>query len=105
MFRVSQHPSSGVLKTLTAASGTGHNIGPATSFQRGQVWTEFRGIASAVEPFPIRRTYSVESQSVLTGESRFLSYFSMSYGRSWLSSNKGLSSMSLIKTPHLPRNN
>jgi len=27
MFRVSQHPSSGVLKTVPAASGTGHNIG------------------------------------------------------------------------------
>jgi len=26
-FRVSQHPSSGVLKTVTAASGTGHNTG------------------------------------------------------------------------------
>jgi len=26
MFRVSQHPSSGVLKTVTAISGTGHNI-------------------------------------------------------------------------------
>ena len=37
MFRVSLHPSSGVLKTVTAASGTGHNIGPATSFPRGQV--------------------------------------------------------------------
>ena len=49
MFRVSQHPSPGVLrvlvpgvpgvlvKTVTAASGTGHNIGTATSFQRGQV--------------------------------------------------------------------
>jgi len=24
MFRVSQHPSSGVLKTVTATSGTGH---------------------------------------------------------------------------------
>jgi len=33
MFRVSQHPSSGVLKTVTAASGTGHNIGTATSLQ------------------------------------------------------------------------
>ena len=33
MFRVTQHPSSGVLKTVTAASGTGHNIGPATSLQ------------------------------------------------------------------------
>jgi len=35
MFRLSQHPSSGVLKTVTAASGTGHNIGTATSLQRG----------------------------------------------------------------------
>jgi len=26
MFRVSQHPSSGVLKTVTAASGTGHTV-------------------------------------------------------------------------------
>jgi len=25
MFRVSQHPSSGVLKAVTADSGTGHN--------------------------------------------------------------------------------
>jgi len=33
MFRVSQHPSSGVLKTVTTASGTGHNIGTATSLQ------------------------------------------------------------------------
>jgi hypothetical protein len=35
MFRVSQHPSSGVLKTVTAAYGTGHNTGTATSLQRG----------------------------------------------------------------------
>jgi len=35
MFRVSQHPSSGVLKTVTAASGTGHNTGTGTSLQRG----------------------------------------------------------------------
>jgi len=33
MFRVSQHPSSGVLKTVTAFSGTGHNIGTATSLR------------------------------------------------------------------------
>ena len=42
MFLLSQHPSSGVLKTVTTASSTGHNIGPigpATSFQRGQVRT------------------------------------------------------------------
>ena len=31
MFRVSQHPSSGVLKTVTATSGT------ATSLQRGLI--------------------------------------------------------------------
>jgi len=29
LFRVSQHPSLGVLKTVTAASGTGHNTGAA----------------------------------------------------------------------------
>jgi len=34
MFRVSQNPSSGVLKTVTAASGTGHNIGAATWLDR-----------------------------------------------------------------------
>jgi len=39
MFRVSPHPSSGVLKTVAAASGTGHNIGTATSVQRGQIGT------------------------------------------------------------------
>jgi len=39
MFQVSQHPSSGVLRTVTAASGTGHNTGTATSLQRGQIET------------------------------------------------------------------
>jgi len=34
-FECPLHPSSGVLKTVTAASGTGHNIGTATSLQRG----------------------------------------------------------------------
>ena len=37
MFLVSQHPSSGVLKTVTAASGTSHNIGTATSLRRGLI--------------------------------------------------------------------
>jgi len=40
MFRVSQHPTSGVLKTVTAASGTGHNIGAGTSLQRGLIGTQ-----------------------------------------------------------------
>jgi len=35
MLRVSQHPSSGVIKTVTAASGTGQNTGTATSLQPG----------------------------------------------------------------------
>ena len=37
MFRVSEHPSSGALKTVTATSGIGHNTGTATSFQRGLI--------------------------------------------------------------------
>ena len=36
MFRVLQHPSSGVLRTVSAASGTGH-IGTTTSLQRGLI--------------------------------------------------------------------
>ena len=37
MFRVSQHPSSGVLKTEPAASGTGHTTCTATPLQRGRM--------------------------------------------------------------------
>jgi len=37
MFRVSQHPSSGVLKTVPAASGTGHTTCTATPLQRGLI--------------------------------------------------------------------
>ena len=37
MFRVSQHQPSGVLKTVPAASGTGHNTGAATPLQRGLI--------------------------------------------------------------------
>jgi len=42
MFRVSQHPSSGILKTVSAASGTGHNIGTATPLQRGLIRPRWR---------------------------------------------------------------
>jgi len=38
-FRVSQHPSSGLLKTVTPTSGAGHNTGTATSLQRGLIGT------------------------------------------------------------------
>jgi len=39
MFRVSQHPSPGVLKTVPAASGTGHTTCTATPLLRGLIWT------------------------------------------------------------------
>ena len=48
MFRVSQLPSSGVLKTVTAASGTGHNTGTATSLQRGLIRTHWGEVAVPV---------------------------------------------------------
>jgi len=38
-FGCPSHPSSGVLKTVTAASGTVHNIGTDTSLQSGKVGT------------------------------------------------------------------
>ena len=45
MFRVSQHPSSEVLKTLTAACGTGHSTGTTTSLQRGLIRPRWREVA------------------------------------------------------------
>jgi len=45
MFRVSQHPSSGVLKTVTATSGPGHCTGTATSLQRGLIGPHWREVA------------------------------------------------------------
>ena len=39
MFRVSQHTSSVVSKTVPAASGTGHATCTATPLLRGLVWT------------------------------------------------------------------
>ena len=37
MFRASPHPSSGVLKTVSATSGISHGTGTATSFHRGLI--------------------------------------------------------------------
>jgi len=48
MFRVSQHPSPGVLKTVTATSGTGHSIGTATSLQCGPIGPRWRKVAVPV---------------------------------------------------------
>ena len=39
MSRVSQHPSSGVLKTVPAASSTSHTTCTATPLQRGLIGT------------------------------------------------------------------
>jgi len=53
MFQVPQHPSSGVLKTVPAAAGTGHNTGAATSLQRGPIRPRWRGVAvQVVRPVP-----------------------------------------------------
>jgi len=54
MFRMSQHPSSGILKSVPAASGTGHNTCTATPLQRGLIGTavpirpRWRGVAVQV---------------------------------------------------------
>ena len=45
MFRVSQYSSSGVLKTVTATTGTGHHTGTATSLQRGLIRPRWREVA------------------------------------------------------------
>ena len=50
MFWVSQHPSSGVLKTVPTASGTGHTTCTATPLQRGliPIRPRWRGVAVQV---------------------------------------------------------
>jgi len=58
MFRVSQHPSSGVLKSVTATSGTGHNTGKATSIQSDQIgtWPRWREVAVPKVAFTVFST-------------------------------------------------
>jgi hypothetical protein len=48
MFRAALRPSSGVLKTVTATSGIGHNIGAAASFQRGLIRTSWMEAAAPI---------------------------------------------------------
>ena len=50
IFWVSSHPSSGVHKTVTTASGTGHIISVATAFQHGQVltWPRWNPVATTI---------------------------------------------------------
>jgi len=53
---VSQHPSSGVPKTVPAASGTGHTTCTATPLLRGLVWTKKK----LVQTGPRRRGVAVQ---------------------------------------------
>ena len=53
MLRASQHPSSGVLKTVSATSGIGHDTGTAISFQRGLFRPRWKEVALPVScPIP-----------------------------------------------------
>ena len=54
MFRVSQHPLSGVLKTVPAASGAGHTTCTATPIQRGLIGTGLCESLDSHKPVPIR---------------------------------------------------
>ena len=44
-FGCQPHPSSGVHKTVTTASGTGHIFSAATSLQHGQAWPRWKEVA------------------------------------------------------------
>jgi hypothetical protein len=45
-FGCQPHPSSEVHKTVATAAGTGHIFCAATSLQRGQAWSHWRGVAA-----------------------------------------------------------
>ena len=47
-FGCQPHQSSGVHKTLTTASGTGHIFCAATSLQRGEAWPRCREVPGPV---------------------------------------------------------
>ena len=55
MFRVSQHPSSGVLKTVSATSGISHGTGTATSFHRGPIRPRWKEVAVPVRDMTYTR--------------------------------------------------
>jgi len=64
MFRVSQYPSSGVLKTVNATSGTGHNTGTATSLQRGLIGT---GLCESCGRYTFHTTVNKYLRTVASG--------------------------------------
>ena len=58
-FGCQSHPSSGVHKTVTSASGTGRIFCASTSLQRGQAWVRWREVAAqnrVVSTTPIIRS-------------------------------------------------
>ena len=56
MFRVSQHPSSGVLKIVPAASSTGHTTCTATPLQRGLIRVPKAKLDKSKEPSQTEKT-------------------------------------------------
>jgi len=57
-FECQPHPSSGVHKTVTAASDTGHIFCATTSLQRGQAWPRWRELADQSGGCSYRFVYS-----------------------------------------------
>ena len=47
-FRCPLHPSSGVYKTVTASSGTGHSIWETTFLERDQIWPRWRNVVAQI---------------------------------------------------------
>jgi len=47
-FGCPSHPSSGVHKTVTVASGTVHSNSATTFLQRGQIWPRWRKVVAQI---------------------------------------------------------
>jgi len=65
MFRVSQHPSSAVLKTVPAASGTGHTTCTATPLQRGLIGTGLCASSQQIGKLSAYKTNNTEQDESL----------------------------------------
>ena len=65
MFRVSQLPSSAVLKTAPAASGTGHTTCTATPLQRGLIGTGLYESSQQIGKLSAYKTSNTEQDESL----------------------------------------
>jgi len=72
MFRVSQHPSSGVLKTVPAASGTGHTTCTATPLLRGLICILLHLLDFYSHWITMHQTTSLKFNSILSSFSTVL---------------------------------